>query len=314
MKRSFLDADFNRLADFWNGCAPDNYRIDGEQLRLNTVDSPVFDWGASCILEADGEILGFVSVKKSASSLYNGPDKDVAHLSMIAYCESLYGVDLMTEVKSLLTNRGYTRLQFGQDSRHFFPGCPTDFPALTSFLTVEGFTKGGEAVDLESQMGSYKCHCPMPEGDEFRVMNAKDIPALTEFFDREFPGRWKYDTLKKVEIEGPSCVFGLFHGSRVDGFALIQNADNKAPIGGAVWHVDLGENWGALGPIGIARDMRGKGSGNALLGAALEEQRDRGVDRCIIDWTGLADFYGKHGFEITRRYHAMSLGLEGPSL
>ncbi len=309
MKRNFINADFDRLAYFWNGCAPEKYWIDGEQLKLNTVDSPAFDWGASCIQEGDGEILGFVTIKKSASMLYQGPDKDVAHLSMIAYCESQYGVDLMTEVKQLMVNRGYSKLQFGQDTRHFFPGCPTDFPALTSFLTVEGFVKGGEAVDLERNLGDYKNQYPIPLGDEHRVMTEADIPALSAFFDREFPGRWKYDTLKKVEIEGASCVFGLFHGDRVDGFALIQDHTNKAPIGGGVWHKSLGKNWGALGAIGISKDLRGQGSGHALLGSALEHQKNKGVDRCIIDWTGLVDFYGKHGFVPTRRYTSMSLAL-----
>ena len=47
MKRSFQDADFGRLAEFWNGFAPEKYALTGEQIRLNTVDSPVFDWGAS---------------------------------------------------------------------------------------------------------------------------------------------------------------------------------------------------------------------------------------------------------------------------
>jgi len=291
MKRSFRDADFDRLAAFWNGCAPEKYWIDGEQLRLNTVDSPVFDWGASCIEDADGEILGFVSIKKSAATLYPGPDQDVAHLSA-------------------MRNRGFTRLQFGQDSRHFFPGCPIDYPALSSFLTVEGFSEGGEVVDLERSLIGYENPYPTPQGDEMRAVTASDLPALVEFFDREFPARWKYDTMKKVEIEGPSCVFALFHGSRIDGFALVQDSSNKAPIGGAVWHVSLGPNWGALGAIGVSKEMRGRGSGIALLGCALEYLRDRGVDQCIIDWTGLIDFYGKHGFLPSRRYKSMSLALE----
>jgi GNAT superfamily N-acetyltransferase len=310
MKRSFREADFNRLAAFWNSCAPQKYHIDGKQLRLNTVDSPVFDWGASCIEDADGEILGFVSVKKSARALYVGPDQDVAHLSGIAYCEAQYGLDLMAEVKMLLKNRGYTKLQFGQDSRHFFPGCPTDYPALHGFLTVEGFSEGGECVDLERNLVDYKNPAPIPAGDEFRVLTERDVPALAEFFDREFPYRWKYDTMTKVGIDGPGCVFGLFHGARIDGFALVQDYTNKAPIGGAVWHVSLGDRWGALGAIGVANALRGRGSGNALLGCALEHLRDKGVEQCIIDWTGLIDFYGKHGFMPTRTYKSMHLTLE----
>ena len=310
MKRSFKDADFDRLAEFWNEFAPAKYAIDGNQLRCNTVDSPVFDWGASCIEEADGEILGFVSIKKSAVSLYHGPDQDVAHLSIIAYCDPQYGVDLMTDVKELLANRGVTRLQFGQDSRHFFPGCPTDFPALTSFLTVEGFAEGGESVDLERDLTDFTNLFPMPEGDVFRTLTEEDIPALIEFFDREFPHRWKYDNLSKIEIEGPGCVFGLFHGPKIEGFALLQNGSHRAPIGGAVWHVSLGDKWGSLGPIGVSQSLRGRGSGIALLANALEHLRDTGVANCIIDWTGLVDFYGKVGFVPTRRYKSMSLALD----
>jgi len=72
----------------------------------------------------------------------------------------------------------------------------------------------------------------------------------------------------------------------------------------------LGENWGSLGPIGVSAGLRGRGSGHALLGQALSHLRDLGARRTIIDWTGLVDFYGRHGFEVTRRYQYLSLALE----
>ncbi len=127
MKLSFRDADFDRLAAFWNNFAPERYAIDGELLKLKTVDCPVFDWGASTIEEADGEILGFASVKKSAASLYKGPDKDTAVLSLLAYCDPQYGIDIISDVKRTLRNRGLANLTFGTDCGHFFPGCPIDF-------------------------------------------------------------------------------------------------------------------------------------------------------------------------------------------
>jgi len=309
MKHSFRTVDLNRLVDFWNQFYPSRYRIDVDLLRTHTLDSPTFDWGASCVEEADGEILGFVLVKKSPARLYEGADQDVAHLCAIGYCDANYGVDMLSDLKQLLRNRGCARLTFGTDSLHFFPGCPEDFPSLMSFLTVEGFGDGGVAVDLERDLGDYENPYRTPEGDEFRVVEASDLLALDQFFEREFPGRWRYDVMTKVEHEGPSCVFGLFHGKRVDGFALIQDSSNHVPIGGAVWRNDLGENWGSLGPIGIAKELRGKGSGHALLGNALSELRRRGARQSIIDWTGLIEFYGRHGFEVTRRYHYMSLNL-----
>lgn len=309
MKKSFRNADFERLAQFWNGCHPDRYRIDADLLRLNTVESPVFDWGASVIEEADGEILGFLLVKKSAASLYSGPDRDQAHLSAITYCDPQFGVDLMADLKRLLTDRGSSRIVFGQDSRHFFPGCPEDCATLSAFLMVEGFDGSGSAMDLERDLADYENPYSVPQGDEMRPLEEKDILALDEFFQREFPGRWRYDVMKKVEIEGPGCVFGLFHGDKVDGFALVQDSTNQAPIGGAVWRNDLGENWGSLGPIGVSEAIRGKGSGHALLGSALTHLKSKGVRRCIIDWTTLVNFYGRHGFTVTRRYKSLALRL-----
>jgi len=104
-------------------------------------------------------------------------------------------------------------------------------------------------------------------------------------------------------------VFGLFKGETLDGFALIQDWQNKTPIGGAVWRNDLGEKWGSLGPIGVSKSIRGHGYGHALLGEALMELKKRGAQRTIIDWTGLIDFYGKHGFETARTYKSMTLLL-----
>jgi len=313
MKHSFRTVDLDRLVEFWNQFYPSRYRIDVDLLRTHTVDSPTFDWGASCVEEADGEILAFVLVKKSPASLYAGSDRDVAHLSAIGYCDANYGVDMLSDLKQLLRNRGCNRLTFGQDSLHFFPGCPEDFPQLTSFLMVEGFGDGGVACDLERDLGDYENTFKDPDGDEFRVVEAKDVRALEAFLTREFPGRWRYDVMSKVKIDGPGCVVALFHGDQIDGFALIQGETNKVPVGGAVWRNDLGEHWGSLGPIGVSKALRGKGSGHALLGNALAELRKRGARQSIIDWTGLLDFYGRHGFVVTRRYHYMALSLSEPT-
>jgi GNAT superfamily N-acetyltransferase len=309
MKHSFRTVDFDRLAEFWNGFYPARYRIDADLLRQHSVESPVFDWGASCVEEADGEILAFVIVKKSPVTLYGGADPDKTHLSAIGYCDAPYGVDLLADVKTLLRNRGVATLVFGQDSRHFFPGCPDDFPTLAGFLMVEGFEEVGLVNDLERDLSDYENKFPAPTGDELRVLEERDIPALEAFLYREFPYRWRYDTMSKVAIEGPSCVFGLFHGDRVDGFAMIQNWTQHTAINGGTWRNDLGDHWGALGAIGVAKALRGHGSGNALLGAALSHLRDLGVRRCIIDWTGLVEFYGKHGFEVSRRYREFALKL-----
>lgn len=310
MKVSFRNVDFDRLTEFWNEFYPARYRIDADLLRKHTVECPVFDWGASFVEEADGEILSFVIVKKAPATLYRTVDRDVAHLSAIGYCDANYGVDQLAELKRILKDRGCRKIVYGQDSLHFFPGCPDDFPALVGFLTVEGFELEGVVSDLERDLTDFENAYPVPEGDTIAPLGESEVSDLESFLEREFPGRWHYDVKSKVEAEGADCVVALRRDGKIEGFALVQDSRHRVPVGGAVWRNDLGENWGSLGPIGVSSGIRKQGSGMALLGEALAHLRDLGVKRCIIDWTGLVDFYKKQGFEETRRYRCMSLALE----
>lgn len=312
MRKTFHHADFGALADLWNGFYPAEYRIDAELLELNTVKSPVFDWGISQIETDDtGKVLGFVAFKRSAASLFKGPTVDQAHLCAIAYQDARTGVDLVADAKKTLRNRGVNRLFFGADSRHFWPGCPTVCGAMCGFLMVEGFEDQGETFDLERDLSDYQLPYPLPDGFEFRPLASEDdIVGLRNFLEKEFSGRWRYDTMEKIRAEDdPSCVIAAFDGPSVVGFALVQHWTHKAPIGGAVWRNALGENWGSLGPIGVSSDLRGRGLGHGTLGAALNHLKGLGVRQCIIDWTTLDDFYGRHGFQKTRVYKSTSLRL-----
>jgi len=311
MRNTFANPDFEALTDLWNDFYPARYAIDPDILRLNSVQSPVFDWGASSIWTEAGEVCGFVAVKKAASSLYSGPDQDCAHISAIVFKDPRIGVDMLADVKLALRNRGISKLVFGQDSRHFFPGCPTDAKSLQSFLMVEGFIEGGLANDLERDLANFVNPYPAVAGSIMRYVEPDDHAALAEFMEREFPKRWNYDIDHKVRMEAPTpTVYGLFFGDRIDGFALVQQSTARVPIGGAVWRKSMGPNWGSLGPIGISQSLRGQGAGGALLGAALEQLRSEGIRNCIIDWTGLVDFYSKFGFKVSREYRSMSLNLD----
>ncbi len=310
MRLNFRDADFDALTAVWNAFYPPEFRIDAQVLRQHTVESPVFDWGASCIEVMDDTVLGFVAVKRSAVGLYKGQQQDVAHLSAIAYAQSDAGIDLMAEVKSVLRNRGLQKLNFGNDSLHFFPGCPSTAQALCGFLMVEGFEGGGECYDLERNLADYVPPRPIPTTHDFRPVAESDMPALTAFFEKEFPDRWWYDVQSKIRAEGRTeFITGAFKGDICEGFAMTQDWTCKLPISGGVWRNSLGEQWGALGAIGVSAELRGKGLGHGLMGAALTGLRDKGVRRCIIDWTIWVDFYGMHGFEVTRTYQAKSLRL-----
>lgn len=304
-------------AELWNRNFPAKYAIDPELIRLNTVDSGLYDPGASVAeLDDDGRLIGYIVVKRSASSLYKGPDPDEAHLCAAVFDDPTVGIDLFAEAKRMLVNRGLYKVTFGQDVLHFWPGCPSECAALRSFLTVAGFEPSGEVADLERDLSDYcppeGCLGALNAGAAVRSLEPADRAELEAFLGRTFPGRWHNDTLWKIDKEGRiDFVYGLFVGGAMQGFAVTQDWTHHAPVGGSVWRCDLGEQWGALGPIGIAEAVRGKGLGKALLGQALQGLKDRGARRAIIDWTGLTDFYGKHGFSVSRTYTPFTLRLQG---
>lgn len=316
MHIGFDQADLGELTEAWNRFYPPKYRIDEAMFRRNTVECPVFDWGASVVYKLGEAVLGFASVKKSASpKLFKGLDPDQCHLSAIAFTEPEVGVDMLAFAKGVVKARGTSRMLFGADSGHFFPGCPTECVGLRDFLTVEGFVEKGDVFDLEHDMAEYVPKSGTLErltGDTcVRPFKPEEAPQLERFLSTEFPGRWTYDVMDKIAYEGRTdMVYGLFVGPKIEGFAFTQDWTQKKPINGCVWHLDLGEKWGGLGPIGMAASARGKGLGDALLAGALTGLKNKGVRRMIIDWTGLDKYYGAHGFQITRRYNHYELSFE----
>src|SRR5437588_12258997 len=97
----FHHARFDSLTQIWNDCLPNSYRISEEILQANSVDCPVFDWGASVIdIDDDAKPLGFVIVKHSAAKLYHAPDLDQAHLSAVVCPQAKIAADLLSDVKT----------------------------------------------------------------------------------------------------------------------------------------------------------------------------------------------------------------------
>ncbi len=313
---SFKDAPIPLLCELWQSMYPVRYHVDDEIFRMNTVACSVFDWGASCISVFDDAVNGFLAIKRSANpTLYKGPGYDQAHVSAIAFREPEVGVDMMAHAKEILTLRGVDQLVFGQDARHFFPGCPIDIARVRDFLVVEGFESGPEVIDLERDLGDYSppvdIEASIQAADvEVTVVTPAIMDALREFLKLEFNGRWRHDVLAKLEAEGRSdFVDVLLRHGKVEGFALTQDSSHSLPIAGAVWRASLGADWSTLGPIGISKAFRGKGLGDALLSKSLLRLKARGLRRCLIDWTTLHVWYGKHGFVPTRRYEVMTLKL-----
>ncbi len=301
--------DYDVLFDLHERSSPPKYRLTRGLLTSHLERSPFLDLASSHWLVFNRALIGALAIKRPAP--FQTPSQ--AHLSFLCFQHFDAVFEIMPNVLDGLKSQGFKKLIFGQDSRHFFPGAPEDWTEIGKILQELGFEPLNDQVDLERDLASYQPPAGAldPLGEEFIVRPCEpgDLASVTRFFDAEFPGRWKSDTFEKWDLDSPACVLGLFCGSECCGFALTQHDGTPLPIGGAVWGESLGANWGSLGPIGVAKDLRGRGLGDALLAASLMDLQRRGAQRTIIDWTTLVNYYGKHGFEVTRRYKAMALPL-----
>lgn len=298
------------VADVWNASVPPKYRLDAALIEQNLLNHPLFHEEASLWWEGT-----FVAIKRSAAPLYEGPNPRVAHLSLLGggavdhpRPEERPTFPLLVAIETL-REEGYEALVVGQDSGHFLPGAPTDVPWMNT-LTGLGFERGSLAFDLERDVQGFREGPLVCRTGSYRPLEEGDVADLEVFLKREFPGRWHYDVVRKVQAEGAGTVFGLWIDRDLHGFALLQQEGCLLPIGGAVWRADLGSNWGSLGPIGISKEIRGQGRGSEFLNLALTELRDRGARRTIIDWTGLVDYYGSQGFSVARTYRSYRLNLQ----
>lgn len=308
----FSQVSLSDAVALWNRTLPLRFQIDEAVFEINTKN----DWvlpEASFGLQMGGDLAGFVVCKRSPAGAFPDVDPNLRHIHALVFDSPEVGTLLATAAMEALRAGSPSKIVFGQDLRHFFPGVPREFVAHSEILKSVGLTAREAQCDLERDLRGYE----VPEGvmeraskAEFRACSEADLPLLDEFLLRAFPRRWRYDVLDKIQVEGRTdIVFAVFQEGFCEGFAITQEATCKMPIGGGVWRNDLGENWGSLGPIGVSERVRGQGLGNAILGFALAGLRDRGVRQCIIDWTTLREFYGGHGFVPTREYTTYALEL-----
>lgn len=103
------------------------------------------------------------------------------------------------------------------------------------------------------------------DGDAMHTA-ATDIPRMLDFVERHFGKIWRFEA-ERAQIA---------HSIDNIGFAVAE-ANNRG--------------LGTFGPLGVAKEHRGKGHGRRLLRACLHDLRVRGFERVIIPWTSEIDFY-----------------------
>lgn len=271
----------------WNASYGELFPIDERLIRRNLLEceAPV-DW-----VQADG----CLALLRRPKPLWPELDQNTCWIAAFAGDAAA-----LAAVIDQARAQGYKKLSFGADPFHLWPGVPKEYSELIRLLEDHGFEMGGEAFDLSADLGQIALpSVDLPSG--YRIAMLDEPSQLLDFLSTEFPGRWHYDTANRLKQETYGLVL-LWRGDRVVGFSHIFD-ETSADLGGSVfWRAAMGRHWGGLGPIGIGKSERGKGLGMALLIGALRVLQSHGARQCVIDWTDLANFYGKLGFKPWRTY------------
>jgi GNAT superfamily N-acetyltransferase len=308
-------ADGRALIEIFNAALSPTFVID-ERLWLQNLDEdPHFDASGIVVAEDQGKPVGFVAARVCRTALgRDGLKVGQGWISCIAVAPQAQrrqvGSRLLAAAHTWLAQHRVTQVLTGGDPGHLFPGIPEGCAAAQAFFASEGYVPRGDvAHDVRRSLEGYE----VPKAAEralarqtaFRVhpCTSAHVPGLLQFLERTFPGRWLYETRLRLEQErSPQDIMLLTIGTRVAGFAhTFQHRSNR--LGPSVyWRHELGPDYGGLGPMGIAEDVRGSGLGLALLALSVERLHTDGVRDMAIDWTVLLDFYGACGFTSWRRY------------
>jgi GNAT superfamily N-acetyltransferase len=315
MLRPFDASDAHHAAAIWNAaCGPD-LAISPHFVEYNTRPAT----GAvqsGCVAIQDGQPVGFAL----ASALPHSPDVSPPELGWIdamavlpAFQHQGIGSKLLAWAEEWLVRQGCAYAHLGGSLRPFTPGLPAE-PGSDAFFDKRGYQTlpwGHVDWDVAQDLSEY----PIPN-TKYQISNATirpgqpgDETAVHDFFQRTFPGRWRFEFEEFLKEHGRLSDYVLLWTERgVEGLARLTFQDSERPLERFYMH-RLPRPWGQLGPIGVSDERRGKGYGGALLDAGLRRLRERGVRGCVIDWTRLLNFYGKFGFKPYRQYRMLLKSL-----
>ncbi len=213
------------------------------------------------------------------------------------------GSELVSWAQNWLVSRGCKVIHLGGSLRPFTPGLPVELSNLGFFLK-RGFKDRGFAWDLSHDLGNYQpirddrvgLTCPLrPDQEEL----------FRRFLKREFPERWLFEFEESVRTgERLTDYQVLWAGGEINGMVILTFEDSPRPLDRYYLH-GLPRPWGQLGTVGVSKSLRGQGYGALILDSGLRRLAATGVRGCVIDWTGLLDFYGKYGFTPYRQYHML---------
>jgi ribosomal protein S18 acetylase RimI-like enzyme len=313
--------DYPALVEIWNAAFGPKWPMTERLLRQTLEGDPYYEPEGCLIARSQGQsseqIVGWVLAKTMRTAgpelgRFSGRGGIGALCVHPTFQRQGIGSALLQRTEAFLRAADVVP-NFLYFPHHFMPGVPAEFNAALRLLEKRGYRREGEHFDLWRDLQDYE----LPPGVlqamqanptvELRPAHEEEQEAVIAFVEREFPGAWHYSTRNHFERGAAASDFIIaVEGGKVIGFCHTADRHTRHLLASTYWHNLMGENYGGLGPIGIAKDERKRGLGLALCAVAVEDLKKRGVTCMGIDWTGLVAFYEKLGFRVWKNYIHMT--------
>ncbi|GME53063.1 hypothetical protein GTA08_BOTSDO04817 [Neofusicoccum parvum] len=241
------------------------------------------------------------------------------------------GTALLNHTRTLLLSHNCHSLAIGSTFPRFFPGLPTDIAAShQTFFHHRGFSpalgsataRGDTARDLHIDLAAdvpnagatARLAAARSRGLSFRPWTrggeAECLARQRANFGAYAGWVEGYEALARAGLHGQVMVAHDAGGAQV-AWTMMLEPGTPVFLPDLAFPPLLGGSTGLVACVGVDGARREGGVGLALVAAALEELKRRGVERCFIDWVTLVGWYEKLGLKTWREYQTMEWRAAG---
>ncbi|MGN7387289.1 GNAT family N-acetyltransferase [Sporosarcina sp. SAFN-015] len=312
-----LEIRASDIVGLWNKEIGERFPMSAALWNQNTANEPNVMWEGSYAVCIDGQLCGFIVVKRHVEKLDARMPATVGWIQCMLVGKPFQneglGSELLRHAEQALLEAGVDEIRLGRDPWHYFPGIPLEDEVTIGWFEKRGYAKGGVETDLIKNVRDSELYKLTNSDKHYRLLTKDDIPSLLRFLERVFPGRWHYEAIHYELIAGTGREFiGFFMDGELQGFCRINDQQSPVIAQNVYWSALCHGEMGGIGPLGIDRTIRGNHFGIDLVKAAANELIGRGVTDIVIDWTQLISFYEKLGFTPWKQYQSMTktIGVE----
>ncbi|WP_026691308.1 GNAT family N-acetyltransferase [Alteribacter aurantiacus] len=308
------------MVALWNEELHERFPMRKALFLQNSFHDQNVDQEASRLAITDeGHVAGFIVAKRWQEKMTVSMPKSLGWIQVLLvsskYQNQGVGTRLLHHAETTLQEAGAEELVLGRDPWHYFPGIPYESTSVKRWFENRGYVHHvpyGQDVDMICEYGEEPVPDRVSPSDAtFSILKEEEKDDLLSFLHRSFPGRWEYEAIRYFEKGGDGSAFVVIKkDDRIIGFCRVNDPESPFIAQNVYWAPLFDGRLGGIGPLGVDRHYRKYGYGLAIVKEAVRVLRERNVDRIVIDWTGLTEFYGKLGYTTWKRYDQYKKGVD----